>query len=145
MGEAAGTAELRGMGMENEKPASGALVPIEEVDSELLFEPGSTPTGPRKICRTSILNQLSESHRYVNPYDPALIAQWKLGKAGRRAKVTDEILKVVRERVIVSRYEIGKELRFGQLTIAETLDTLVELGFLDEGIVGTTHYYRIAE
>ena len=133
------------MKLENEETVSCELVPVEEVEAELIFEPVTGPNGPRKICRTSILNQLAESHIYTNPGSHALIAQWKRGKQGRRAMVTSEILNLIRECGIVSRYEIGKCIRFGQLTIAETLNTLVELGFLDEGIVGTTHYYRIAE
>ena len=133
------------MKLENEETESLELVPIEEMEAELILEPGSHPTSHRKICRTSILNQLAESHIYTNPGSHALIAKWKLGKTGRRANVTSEILKVIRERGIVSRYEIGKCIKFGQLTIAETLNELVELGFLDEGVVGTTHYYRIAE
>lgn len=128
-----------------EETDSCALVPVEEVETELIFEPGSKPTGPRKICRVSILNQLAASHIYINPGDPALISQWKLGKTGRRATIAHAIIKIVRERGIVSRHAIGKELRFGQLAIAETLNELVELGFIDEGVIGKTHYFRIAQ
>lgn len=134
--------------MENEKTDRRALLPVEEVDSELICEPNHAESsligyGFRKICRTSIVSQLNTSHQGIFHTNQDKI-KWNTSPVGKRATVFRTILNVIKSHGIISRYEIMKITGFSLPGVICTLNELVSMGFIEEGRLGRTYYYRIA-
>lgn len=128
--------------MENEEKVSYELVPVEGVEAELIFEPVTSPTGPRKICRASIVNQLEEN--YLSMDHKALKwIKWKESPNTQRAHTNQLILKVIRDNGIISRHNIVQTTGISYKNVIHTLDELVSDGLIDEGVLGPTHYYKI--
>jgi hypothetical protein len=128
--------------VENEETVSCELVPVEEVEAELIFEPVTGPNGPRKICRASIVNQLEENYLSMDHTAHKWI-KWEGSPNTQRAYTNQKILKLIRDRGIISRYHIVQETEISYPNVKLTLDELVEDGLIEKGILGPTHYYRI--
>lgn len=131
--------------MENEEKVSCELVPVEEVEVELIFEPVTGPSGPRKLCRASIVSQLEDHYLSMNHTALKWIKWQKSQKNSRRANAYRRILTLIRDREIISRYDIAQTTKIEYKTVMMTLDELVNYGLIEEGILGPTKYYRMAQ
>lgn len=136
-----------GGNMENEKKDSCELVPVDEVEAELIFEPNPSESaligyGSRKICRTSIVNQPKESHLELFHTDHSMI-KWKTDR-GKRENDVRAVIDVIKKHGVISRYDISRRTGLNLNTVILTLGELNSMGFIVEGKLGRTYYYRIA-
>ncbi|HEY3426567.1 MAG TPA: hypothetical protein VGL27_17360 [Negativicutes bacterium] len=106
------------------KSEENALVPIHEVEAELIFEPVTSTAGPRKLCRASIVSQLSEHYLSMN-HTSHMHIKWKEAPNTQRAHTNRKILRLIRDRGIISRYCIVKETGISYPNVIHTLDELV--------------------
>ncbi|HEY3426562.1 MAG TPA: hypothetical protein VGL27_17335 [Negativicutes bacterium] len=127
--------------MGNEETESRALVPIEEVEAELVFAHGESQLigyGSRKIVRESIRDQLRKGYKCFD-YSVIEIENEKLTKSESNALAVVNVLLDG----IYSKKTIAKKTRLSEAQVGFVLNALRAFGFVEIIKIRKTFYYKI--
>ncbi|HEY3390326.1 MAG TPA: hypothetical protein VGK38_12180 [Prolixibacteraceae bacterium] len=127
--------------MENEETESRELVPVEEVDTELVFDVPE-PLEPRKIIRGSIVNQLREAYpfacrQFKGPYVGKV-------KKSKHQRVLDDVVMAIRQGKC-TRETVLERTGHCLLATSKALNELAASGILKQSMVNHKWYYEILE
>ncbi|HEY3390307.1 MAG TPA: hypothetical protein VGK38_12085 [Prolixibacteraceae bacterium] len=129
--------------MENEEKVSCELVPVEEVDTELVFAPQGESQligyGSRKIIRESIRNQLRDGYKCLDYNAVELEDETTLSKRD------SNVLAIVNVLVdgVYTKKEIAAKTQLTETQIGYVLNVLLKFEFVEIIKIGRTFYYKI--
>lgn len=118
--------------MENEETESLELVPIEEVEVDLIFSPAQGESqligyGSRKIIRESLKNQLSGGYKCLD-YSAITLENGK-----KLSKIDSNILAIVNLLVdsAHTKKELAAKARLTETQVGHVLNILMKFGFVE--------------
>lgn len=126
--------------MENEEKVSCELVAVEEVETELIFEPVTGPLGPRKIIRESLVNQIKEAYPFTcRQFQVPYIGKIKKSKHQR---VLDDIILAIQQGKY-TREDVLSRAGHCLLATSKALSELSASGIIKQSMVNRKRYYEI--
>jgi hypothetical protein len=128
--------------MENEETVSSALVPVEEVEAELILDPRQDSLieyGSRKIIRESLINRLRDGYKCLDYTAIEIENETKLSKHDSN---TLAIVNLLIDGVYTKK-EIAVKTRLTEAQVGYVLNVLIKFNFVEMIKIGRAFYYKI--